>query len=184
MCCSTPIGFSPIAFPFLARQITIVGSLAIGIPAFFLAVTPSSGRVQREGFFRSLLAFTIPAGTIVAAVVSTGYVLAIFPLDLAVDEGRTIATLLATFLGLVILLQVERGVEGRRVRWWVWGLVGLLAGTLVVGLYIPFLQEFFAVSEPSNAGWLVVLIGTAVGITGLILQRHVPVLRRLEAEGS
>lgn len=177
-------GFSPIAFPFLARQITIVGSLAIGIPAFFLAVTPSSGRVQREGFFRSLLAFTIPAGTIVAAVVSTGYVLAIFPLDLAVDEGRTIATLLATFLGLVILLQVERGVEGRRVRWWVWGLVGLLAGTLVVGLYIPFLQEFFAVSEPSNAGWLVVLIGTAVGITGLILQRHVPVLRRLEAEGS
>ncbi len=177
-------GFSPIAFPFLARQITIVGSLAIGIPAFFLAVTPSSGRVQREGFFRSLLAFTIPAGSIVAAVVSVGYLLAIFPLDLTVEEGRTIATLLATFLGLVILLQVERGVEGRRVRWWVWGMVALLAGILVVGLYTPLMRDFFAVSEPSSVGWLVVLVGSVIGIAALIGQRHVPILRRLEAEGS
>jgi cation-transporting ATPase E len=177
-------GFSEIAFPFLARQITVVGSLAIGIPAFFLAVTPSSGRVQREGFFRSLLAFTVPAGTIVALVVSVAYVAALFPLDLNVEEGRTIATLLATFLGLMILLQVERGVEGRRVRSWVWGMAGLLAGTLVVGLYVPFLQDFFAVSEPSGIGWLAVLIGTAVGVGLLVLQRHIPVLRRLEAEGS
>ena len=66
------VGLAPIAFPFLPRHLTVTASLTIGIPAFFLALAPSSGPVARERFVRDLLAFTVPAGLITAAALIGG----------------------------------------------------------------------------------------------------------------
>lgn len=178
------IGLAPIAFPFLARHLSVTSSLTIGIPAFFLALSKSSGRVQREGFLAGLLAFTVPAGTVAAAAIAAGYLIVRGPLDASVTEGRTAAVLLATAMGLAILVQVERGVERRRVRPWVWAMVALFAVALTIGLEIPWLRDFFAVSRPDASTWGVVAACAATGTILLAVVRRVPALRRIEERGS
>ena len=57
------IGLTPTAYPLLPRQLTLAASLTIGIPGFFLALAPSSGRYSAHGFLRELARFALPAGT-------------------------------------------------------------------------------------------------------------------------
>ena len=124
------LGLAPIAYPFLPRHLTIASTLTIGVPAFFLALAPSEGPVRREGFFPSLLAFVLPAGLVSALAIDAAYLLARGPLDAGVTEGRTAAVLVTTGMGLAIVVEVERGLEGRRVRPWVWGMVAAFAAAL------------------------------------------------------
>ena len=49
-------------FPLLPRQFTLASSLTIGVPAFFLALAPSSGPWRPEGFLGAVARFAIPAG--------------------------------------------------------------------------------------------------------------------------
>ena len=49
-------------YPLLPRQFTIASSVTIGIPAFVLALAPSSGPWRPEGFLRSVVRFALPAG--------------------------------------------------------------------------------------------------------------------------
>jgi cation-transporting ATPase E len=174
------LGLAPIAYPFLARQITIASTLTIGVPAFFLALAPSEGPVRREGFMRSLLAFVVPAGVVSAATIVASYLVVRGPLDVSVTEGRTAAVLVTTGMGLAIVVEVERGLERRRVRPWVWGMVGLFALLLTAGLQVPFLRDFFALTEPSGAVWAAVALSLLAGIAALVGVRRIPWLARRE----
>src|SRR5207248_3107282 len=69
------IGALTLPFPFLPRHLTIVSSLTIGIPGFFLALAPNSQRF-RPGFVRRVLHFAVPAGTVAAAATFSAYALA------------------------------------------------------------------------------------------------------------
>jgi cation-transporting ATPase E/undecaprenyl-diphosphatase len=178
------LGLAPIEFPFLPRHLSVTSSLTIGIPAFVLALARSSGPVQREGFLAGLLAFTLPAGTIAAAVIAAGYLVVRGPLDGGVVEGRTVAVLLATAMGLAILVQVERGLERRAVRPWVWGMVVFFAVALTAGLQLSGLRDFFAVQRPSPAAWGVVAACAAAGVLLLLAVRRIPALARIESRGS
>jgi magnesium-transporting ATPase (P-type) len=178
------IGLAPVAFPFLARQQTVIGSLSIGIPAFFLALAPSRGPVRREGFLQSLLGFAVPAGIVIAVAVMAGYLLTIGPFDEGTTSGRTAATVSATVLGLVVLLLVERGPEGRPVRAWVWLMTAAFLGLLILALVIPWLSDFFALSRPTLATWGAIAISVAAGTIALTSIRRVPWLAGLEARGT
>ena len=59
------VGLAGLAFPFLPRHLTLISSLTIGIPGFFLALEPNTQR-SRPGFVRRTLTFAIPAGLIAA----------------------------------------------------------------------------------------------------------------------
>jgi magnesium-transporting ATPase (P-type) len=177
------LGLAPIAFPFLARQQTVIGTLSIGIPAFFLALAPSRGPVRREGFLQSLLGFAVPAGIVIAAAVMAGYLLTVGPLDEGTTSGRTAATVSATVLGLVVLLLVERGPEGRPIRAWVWLMTAGFLGLLGLALVIPWLSEFFALSSPTLWTWGAIGLSVAAGAIGLSTIRRIPWLARLEARG-
>ena len=59
------VGVAQRPFPFLPRHLTIVSSLTIGIPAFFLALGPNEER-SRPGFVGRVARFAIPAGTVAA----------------------------------------------------------------------------------------------------------------------
>jgi magnesium-transporting ATPase (P-type) len=178
------LGLSPIAYPFLPRQITIASTLTIGVPAFFLALAPSEGPVRREGFIRSLLAFVVPAGAVSALTIICGYLVVRGPLDAGVTEGRTAAVMLTTGMGLAIVVEVERGLERRRVRSWLWWMVGAFALALVIGLQIPPLRDFFAVEVPSADVWLAVGALLAAGIALLLGVRRIPPLARWEGGGD
>ncbi len=173
-------GLLPIAYPFLPRHITVTSSLTIGIPAFFLAMSKSSGPVRRDGFLRSLAAFVVPAGAVSALAISAAYLLARGPADLPLEEARSAAIVTATLVGLGILIQVERGVERRPVRRWVWGMVAAFLAGIAVGLQIPWLRDFFAIPVPGPTGWAIIAACTAAGIGLLVAVRRIPWLNRLE----
>ena len=173
-------GLAPIAYPFLPRHLTVTSSLTIGIPAFFLALASSSGPVRRDGFLRSLGAFVVPAGAVTALAIGAAFLCAYGPADLALEESRSVAIVTATLLGLGIVVQVERGVERRPVRPWVWGMVAAFLVGITVGLQIPWLRDFFAIPMPGPSGWGIIAACSAGGILLLLAVRRIPWLNRIE----
>ena len=55
------VGVARWPYPFLPRHLTIISSLTIGIPAFFLALAPNAAGYV-PGFVPRVLRFAIPAG--------------------------------------------------------------------------------------------------------------------------
>src|SRR5262249_36820376 len=49
-------------FPLLPRQFTIASTVTIGIPAFILALAPSTGPWRPDRYLQSVARFAIPAG--------------------------------------------------------------------------------------------------------------------------
>jgi len=170
----------PVAFPFLPRQLSITSSLTIGIPAFFMALARSDGPVRREGFMRSLWAFAVPAGLVISAAITTAYLVAREALGADVPAARTAAVLTATLLGLAVVVELERGIERRRVRPWVWLMVAGFVVMLTIGLQVGFLRDFFQVQVPTADEWALIGAVVAVGIAALLAVRRIPWLVRLE----
>jgi magnesium-transporting ATPase (P-type) len=76
-------------FPLLPRQFTLASSVTIGIPAFVLALAPSSGAWRVEGFLRSVARFSIPSGVAIGIGIAVGYLLARYGFDLDLSLSRT-----------------------------------------------------------------------------------------------
>src|SRR5690606_34998298 len=93
-------------FPFLPRHLTLVGSLTIGIPSFFLALAPSYRRA-RTGFVTRMVKFAVPTGVTATLATFAGYQLAIVE-DVSLVQARTPATLILTAIGLFALGIVSR----------------------------------------------------------------------------
>jgi cation-transporting ATPase E len=81
------VGISAIPFPFYPRHLTIVSTLTIGVPGFFLALSSGSPRAQ-PGFVRRVLAFTVPAGAVVATVTLLTYLVARGPAHATTAHDR------------------------------------------------------------------------------------------------
>ena len=59
------VGTSSDVYPLLPRHLSLAASLTIGIPTFFLALAPSSGPWQPEGFVAGVARFAVPAGVMI-----------------------------------------------------------------------------------------------------------------------
>ncbi|HEY6635928.1 MAG TPA: HAD-IC family P-type ATPase, partial [Acidimicrobiia bacterium] len=62
---SIAVGVLQMPFPFYPRHLTLISSLTIGIPAFFLALAPNT-TIARPGFVKRVLEFAVPAGVVAA----------------------------------------------------------------------------------------------------------------------
>jgi len=142
-------------FPFVPRHLTLVGSLTIGAPAFFLALAPSANRA-RSGFVRRVVSFAFPVGALAAAATYSAYELAIYE-GVPLIEGRTLATLVLLSMGLFALI-----INARPLTPWRRVLIGAMAGIFLFVLTGSWLREFFELELPP----LVVLLA-GVGIVGL-----------------
>jgi cation-transporting ATPase E len=135
------VGLAGLAFPFLPRHLTLISSLTIGMPGFFLALEPSSQRAT-PGFVRRTLSFAVPAGLTAAVGTLVAYQVADVA-NIHQDEARTTATLALAGLGLVVLALATRPLNRlRRLL-----LLAMTAGFTVV-LLVPFLRTFFALDLP------------------------------------
>jgi cation-transporting P-type ATPase E len=135
------VGLAGLAFPFLPRHLTLISSLTIGIPGFFLALEPCTQR-SHPGFVRRTLAFAVPAGLTAAVGTLVAYQVADVA-NVPQDQARTTATLALAGLGLVVLALAARPLNRLR------GLLVLaMAGAFVVVLLVPFLRVFFALDLP------------------------------------
>ena len=171
------VGLLPIAFPFLPRHLTIVSTLTVGIPGFFLALARSEGPVRRERFVPDLARFSIALGTGAAAIIAGAYLVARGPLDRPLVEARTIAVGAAIAAGLAIVVAVERGRAGT-VRPWVWGILALACGTALAGLALPPVRRFFELASPRAGDWaLIAAAGAAASLlvaVGRSVERRSP----------
>ena len=136
------IGVARLPFPLLPRQLTLVGSLTIGIPSFFLAFGRRAPRA-RPGFVRPVLRFAVPAGICAAVATFVAYAFGRWSPDVNLEEARTTATMVLLAVGLGLLLRLARPLTlWRRL------LVGALALSYLAALTIPPLTEFFALNMP------------------------------------
>lgn len=123
-----------LTYPFLPAQMTIIGALSIGIPAFFLALAPNN-RLYRPGFLWRVLRFAIPVGLISAiAMIACYYLINSRVANLGV--AGTSVSVVAMIIGVVVLLLLSRPMQ-----WW-----KLL---LAVGCGLCFA---LLLSQPTTAG--------------------------------
>ncbi|MFE6632064.1 HAD-IC family P-type ATPase, partial [Streptomyces rochei] len=151
-----------VPYPFLPRHITLVGSLTIGIPAFFIALAPNKERA-RPDFVGRVLRFAIPAGTLAATATSVAYLIARSVYDDNLDAETSAATL-ALFLTALWALAII----ARPYTWWRVLLVLTMAVSFAVVLVVPWLQEFFQLKLVGVAApWAAV---ACAAVAGLVLE--------------
>ncbi|HYM54758.1 MAG TPA: HAD-IC family P-type ATPase, partial [Solirubrobacteraceae bacterium] len=136
------IGTSSDAYPLLPRHLTLAATLTIGIPTFFLALAPSSGRWRPERFVRSVARFAVPAGAVLGTGVVAGYLFVLHDLDLAVPRARTVAVTILVACGLYLVMALEAEGSLRRSTL-VAGMCAVLAGAYVAALLLPATRRFF-----------------------------------------
>ena len=136
------IGVAGLPFPFLPRHLTLIGSLTIGIPAFFLALAPNTERAH-PGFVSRVLRFAVPAGTLAAAATLSAYWLVSTQGGVSPVQAKTAATLVLATIGLRILALLTRPVTG-----WKWILIAASAAALAVVVAVPPLRHFFEFELP------------------------------------
>ncbi|MDH3226235.1 MAG: HAD-IC family P-type ATPase [Thermoleophilia bacterium] len=162
-------------FPFLPRQLTLIGTFSIGVPGFFLALAPSERLVQ-PGFLDRVLRFSLPAGTAAALAAFVCFEVLRGRDDVSLEEARTAATIVLLAVGLVILLQISRPIQP-----WKVGLVAGMGATYVAVMAIPWLHDFFELHLPPPESWPTMAIAAAIGALGVVyLPRLLPWARDLE----
>jgi cation-transporting P-type ATPase E len=152
-------GVALLPYPFLPRHLTIIDSLAIGIPSFFLALAPNRRRYL-PGFVGRVLRFTIPAGSIIAAATFSAYALA-HARGLPLAEQRTAATLVTLLLSLCVLALLASPLTWRRIAL----LVAAVAGFVLL-FPVPAVRSFYGLQLPKGAIGSTLLIA-ALGVAAL-----------------
>jgi cation-transporting ATPase E len=144
-------------FPFLPRQMTLVSTLAIGIPSFFLALAPNRRR-YRPGVLRRILAFSIPAGLVASAAITVAYAVLLELVEL--DEARSLVCITLFVVSLWILCVLARPLTS-----WRLGMVLAVSAAFVLAYLVPISRDFF-VLEVNSVPALLAAIG--IGIAGAL----------------
>ena len=153
------VGVTLLPYPFLPRHLTIIDTLAIGIPSYFLALAPNRRRYE-PGFVGRVLRFAVPAGVIVAGSAFTTYALA-RALGLPLVQQRTAAALVTLALSLCVLVLLAIPLTWRRV---------LLVVTMIAAFALLFpsavVRRFYELELPHGYLGTALLIAAA-GATAL-----------------
>src|SRR5215468_10818779 len=154
-------GAALLPYPFLPRHLTIIDTLAIGVPSFFLALAPNPRRYL-PGFVSRVLRFTIPAGLIIAAATLSAYAFA-RARGLPLAEQRTAATLVALLLSLCVLALLAIPLTWRRIA-----LLVAVAAAFVLLFPLPVVRNFYALALPHGeiGGTLLIAALGAAALTG------------------
>lgn len=116
--------------------------MTIGLPAFFLALLPSSRRYV-PGFLKRSLSFAIPAGVITATAILGVNTYASLSGDHSVLTSRSATTITLTIIGSWILAVTARPLNATKVLVLAGCYVGMAA---VMGL--DFVRGFFLLEWP------------------------------------
>ncbi|MDP9255670.1 MAG: HAD-IC family P-type ATPase [Actinomycetota bacterium] len=135
------VGIAGWPYPFLPRQLTIIDTLTIGVPAFFLALAPNTRR-HVPGFVDRVLRFALPAGLIIATAAFAAFWLARAH-DLPLVQQRTGATLVTFIVGLGVLMLMAKPITWRRAL-----LIAIMIASFLVALWIDWVRAFYALTLP------------------------------------
>lgn len=129
-----------VEYPFLPRHLTLLSTLTIGVPAFFLALAPNKERAQPH-FVRRVMRYAIPSGAIAATATFATYLVARHYYS---GEGALEAETSAATLTLFLVSMWVLAIIARPYTWWRVGLVAAMGLGFLIVLVVPWLQDFFA----------------------------------------
>lgn len=161
---------SQVEYPFLPRHLTLLSTLTIGIPAFFLALAPNKERAK-PNFVRRVMRYAIPGGVVAAAATFATYLIARehYTGAGALDAETSAATLTLFLISMWVL-----AIIARPYTWWRVALVASMAGAFLLVLVVPWLQHFFALKLVGmTMPWIAVGIAAVAAATLELLWRWV-----------
>ena len=144
-----------VEYPFLPRHLTLLSTLTIGIPAFFLALAPNRERAKPH-FVRRVMRYSVPGGIVAAAGTFVTYLIARhhYTGSGALDAETSVATLTLFLISMWVL-----AIVARPYTWWRIVLVAAMGAGFLVVLVVPSLQDFFALKLVGvTMPWLAVAI--------------------------
>lgn len=150
-----------VEYPFLPRHLTLLSTLTIGIPAFFLALAPNKERAHPH-FVRRVMRYAIPSGTIAAAATFAMYLIARnhYSGTGALDAETSAATLTLFLVSMWVL-----AIIARPYTWWRICLVAAMGLAFLIVLVVPWLQDFFALKlVGTTMPWTAVGIAVAASV--------------------
>ncbi|MFI7342480.1 HAD-IC family P-type ATPase [Streptomyces sp. NPDC050085] len=144
-----------VEYPFLPRHLTLLSTLTIGIPAFFLALAPNKERAKPH-FVRRVMRYAIPGGAVAGLATFVMYMIArhFYTGSGSLDAETSSATLTLFLISMWVL-----AIIARPYTWWRICLVLAMAFAFLLVLVVPWLQDFFALKLVGTA-----MPWTAVGV--------------------
>ncbi|MFJ8465378.1 HAD-IC family P-type ATPase [Streptomyces swartbergensis] len=166
---------SQVEYPFLPRHLTLLSTLTIGVPAFFLALAPNKERAK-PNFVRRVMRYAIPGGAVAAVATFATYLIARqhYTGAGALDAETSAATLTLFLISMWVL-----AIIARPYTWWRIALVAAMAGAFLLVLVVPWLQDFFAlklvgVTMPWLAVGIAVVAAATLELTWRVVDRRFP----------
>jgi len=149
------------AYPLAPVQLTLISTVTIGVPGFFLALGPNSRRYL-PGFLRRVLRFSLPTGVITGAVAYAGYAGARW-LDpgAGVAAPRTTATLVVLVVALWTLAVLARPLVA-----WKLGLLATMVAVVAFVVLVPPVGEGIVLLDVTGQGRR---LAAALGVGGSLL---------------
>lgn len=149
------VAITGFVYPFLPRQLTIVSSLTIGIPAFVLALAPTNQR-YRAGFLARVLRLSVPAGVIVVVGVLCVR-LTLILMGSNRNQISSVCTLVLVAGGLWLL-----SLTARPWVWWRAALVVIMSAAALAVVLLAPLRGFFDLAALTANSWLVLVCAAGI----------------------
>jgi len=163
---SLGVVLTQIPYPYLPRHITYIGALTIGMPAFILALAPNTRRYI-PGFLKRVVTFALPGGiaTALSVLLASWTLPNVMGWDVVNNDAdlsalRATSAIILFLMGVFVLARVARPLNS-----WRGALVAGFAAAGIIGAFIPFVANFFALILPTGTtlvATLIVLGGVAM----------------------
>ena len=156
---SLGVVLTQIPYPYLPRHITYIGALTIGMPAFILALAPNTRRYI-PGFLKRVVTFALPGGiaTALSVLLASWTLPNVMGWDVVNNDAdlsalRATSAIILFLMGVFVLARVARPLNS-----WRGALVAGFAAAGIIGAFIPFVANFFALILPTGTALVATLI--------------------------
>ncbi|MFI8232190.1 HAD-IC family P-type ATPase [Streptomyces sp. NPDC085900] len=150
-----------VEYPFLPRHLTLLSTLTIGVPAFFLALAPNKERAKPH-FVRRVMRYSVPGGVVAAVATFVTYLIARHHYT---GAGQLDAETSAATLTLFLISMWVLAIIARPYTWWRILLVASMGVAFLFVLVVPSLQHFFALKLVGVAmPWIAVGIAAVAAV--------------------
>lgn len=156
------VGIAGIPFPFFPRHLTIISTLTVGVPGFFLALAPGAPRA-RPGFVRRTAAFTIPVGVAAALATLGSYAIARSVPGVTPAQARTTAVLALAAVALWVLGLIARPLNPARTL-----LIAAMAAGVAGALAVPLTRMIFGLAPPPPPAVAAAAAAATIAVIGAL----------------
>lgn len=150
-----------IPFPISPIQLTFIGTLAIGIPSFILALMPNNKRAEK-GFLKRVLTSSIPNGLIMGIFVILTYYISL-KMGMSVGYCQTLAVLILSALSLIILVKVSMPFNIVKLAMCI-----ILVIISLISFKIQFVMNIFSFVKIASTDWIIMILVSVTSIPLLL----------------